>query len=83
MSKDKDFVEWLKDWNITAGTDKCEEAIKVIEKTLLESVKKDMIKKIEAIKDTNEMREFTLYCAKATLYDFERSLKVDKWKKKK
>lgn len=87
--EEKDFKELLKTFNITFENDKCKEAVEVIEKTLLESVKKDMIKKIEAMKDINEMKEFALHCAKAALNDYENLLKGVKdlkdivWNKKK
>ena len=42
-----------------------------------------MIKTIEAIKTTEEMKEFTLKCAKALLNDYERDLKNKKCDKKK
>ena len=42
-----------------------------------------MIKTIEAIKTTEEMKEFALKCAKALLNDYERDLKNKKCDKKK
>lgn len=88
MNQEKDeFFKLLKEWNITKDLDECEacEAIvmETLERSLLKSLKEDMIKKIEAIKTTEEMKEFALECAKAVLNDYERDLKNKKCDKKK
>ena len=65
---------------------KCENeeiVMEALERSLLKSFKEDMIKKIEAIKTTEEMKEFALECAKAVLNDYERDLKNKKCDKKK
>lgn len=80
--EEKDFKELLKKWNITSGWDKCEDAVEIIEKTLLEGIKKDMIEAINKIKSSNDMRQFTLSCAKALLKDYERDLDLKCEKKK-
>ena len=72
--KEKDFKELLKTFHITKDLGDCEDTLKVLEKVFLERTKKDLIKKIEAIKSTEEMKDFTLQCAKATLYDYEKLL---------
>ena len=85
MNQEKDeLFKLLKEWNITKDLDKCEEIVmEALEKSLLKSLKEDMIKKIEAIKTTEEMKEFALECAKAVLNDYERDLKNKKCDKKK
>ena len=85
MNQEKDeFFELLKEWKITKDLDKCEEVVmETLERSLLKSLKEDMIKKIEAIKTTEEMKEFALECAKALLNDYERDLKNKKCDKKK
>ena len=80
--EEKDFKELLKKWNITSGWDKCEDAVNIIEKTLLEVIKKDMIEAIEKIKTSDDMRRFTLSCAKSLLKDYERDLDLKCDKKK-
>lgn len=80
--EEKDFKELLKKWNITNGWDKCEDAVNIIEKTLLEGIKKDMIEAIEKIKTSDDMRRFTLSCAKALLKYYERNLDLKCDKKK-
>lgn len=85
MNQEKDeFFELLKEWNITKDLGECEEIVmEALERSLLKSLKEDMIKKIEAIKTTEEMKEFALECAKAVLNDYERDLKNKKCDKKK
>lgn len=85
MNQEKEeFFKLLKEWNITKDLDKCEEIVlETLERSLLKSVKEDMIKKIEAIKTTEEMKEFALECAKALLNDYERDLENKKCNKKK
>ena len=85
MNQEKDeLFKLLKEWNITKDLDKCEEIVlETLERSLLKSLKEDMIKKIEAIKTTEEMKEFALECAKAVLNDYERDLKNKKCDKKK
>ena len=80
--EEKDFKELLKKWHITSGWDKCEDAVNIIEKTLLEGIKKDMIEAIEKIKTSDDMRRFALSCAKALLKDYERDLDLKCDKKK-
>ena len=85
MNQEKEeLFKLLKEWNITKDLDKCEEIVlETLERSLLKSVKEDMIKKIEAIKTIEEMKEFALNCAKALLNDYERDLKNKKCDKKK
>ena len=85
MNQEKDkFFELLKEWNITKDLGESEEIVmEVLERSLLKSLKEDMIKQIEAIKTTEEMKEFALQCAKALLNDYERDLKNKKCDKKK
>lgn len=85
MNQEKDkFFELLKEWNITKDLGECEDIVmEALERSLLKSLKEDMIKKIEAIKTTEEMKEFALECAKAVLNDYERDLKNKKCDKKK
>ena len=85
MNQEKDeFFELLKEWKITKDLEECEDTVmEVLERSLLKSLKEDMIKKIEAIKTTEEMKEFALECAKAVLNDYERDLKNKKCDKKK
>lgn len=85
MNQEKDeFFKLLKEWKITKDLGECEEAVmEALERNLLKSLKEDMIKTIEAIKTTEEMKEFALECAKALLNDYERYLKNQKWDKKK
>lgn len=85
MNQEKEeLFKLLKEWNITKDLDKCEEIVlETLERSLLKSVKEDMIKKIEAIKTTEEMKEFALNCAKALLNNYERDLKNKKCDKKK
>ena len=85
MNQEKEeLFKLLKEWNITKDLDKCEEIVlETLERSLLKTVKEDMIKKIEAIKTTEEMKEFALTCAKALLNDYERDLKNKKCDKKK
>ena len=85
MNQEKDeLFKLLKEWNITKDLDKCEEIVlETLERSLLKTVKEDMIKTIEAIKTTEEMKEFALECAKALLNDYERDLKNKKCDKKK
>lgn len=85
MNQEKEeLLKLLKEWNITKDLDKCEEVVmEALERSLLKSLKEDMIKKIEAIKTTEEMKEFALECAKALLNDYERDLKNKKCNKKK
>ena len=85
MNQEKEeLFKLLKEWNITKDLDKCEEIVlETLERSLLKSVKEDMIKKIEAIKTTEEMKEFALNCAKALLNDYERDLQNKKCDKKK
>ena len=85
MNQEKEeLLKLLKEWNITKDLDKCEEIVmETLERSLLKTVKEDMIKKIEAIKTTEEMKEFALECAKALLNDYERDLKNKKCNKKK
>lgn len=85
MNQEKEeLFKLLKEWNITKDLDKCEEIVlETLERSLLKSVKEDMIKKIEAIKTTEEMKEFALECAKALLNDYERDLENKKCNKKK
>lgn len=85
MNQEKDeFFELLKKWKITKDLGECEEIVmETLERSLLKSLKEDMIKKIEAIKTTEEMKEFALECAKAVLNDYERDLKNKKCDKKK
>ena len=85
MNQEKEeFFKLLKEWNITKDLDKCEEIVlETLERNLLKTVKEDMIKAIEAIKTIEEMKEFTLKCAKALLNDYERDLKNKKCDKKK
>lgn len=85
MNQEKEELwKLLKEWNITKDSDKCEEIVmETLERNLLKIVKEDMIKKIAAIKTTEEMKEFSLKCAKAVLNDYERDLKNKKCNKKK
>lgn len=85
MNKEKDeFFKLLKEWKITKDLGECEAIVmETLERSLLKSLKEDMIKKIEAIKTAEEMREFALECAKACLNDYERDLKNKKCDKKK
>ena len=85
MNQEKEeLLKLLKEWNITKDLDKCEEVVmETLERSLLKTVKEDMITKIEAIKTTEEMKEFALECAKALLNDYERDLKNKKCDKKK
>ena len=85
MNQEKDeFFELLKEWKITKDLGECEDIVmEALERSLLKSLKEDMIKKIEAIKTTEEMKEFALKCAKALLNDYERDLKNKKCDKKK
>ena len=85
MNQEKEeLLKLLKEWNITKDLDKCEEIVlETLERSLLKTVKEDMIKTIEAIKTTEEMKEFALECAKAVLNDYERDLKNKKCDKKK
>ena len=85
MNQEKEeLLKLLKEWNITKDLDKCEEIVmETLERSLLKTVKEDMIKTIEAIKTTEEMKEFALECAKALLNDYERDLKNKKCNKKK
>lgn len=85
MNQEKEeLLKLLKEWNITKDLDKCEEIVmETLERSLLKTVKEDMIKTIEAIKTTEEMKEFALKCAKALLNDYERDLKNKKCDKKK
>lgn len=85
MNQEKDeFFELLKEWKITKDLGECEDIVmEALERSLLKSLKEDMIKKIEAIKTTEEMKEFALECAKAVLNDYERDLKNKKCDKKK
>ena len=85
MNQEKDeFFKLLKEWNITKDLGECEEIVmEALERNLLKSLKEDMIKQIEAIKTTEEMKEFALECAKALLKDYERDLKNKKCDKKK
>lgn len=85
MNQEKDkFFELLKEWNITKDLGECEEIVlEALERSLLKSLKEDMIKQIEAIKTTEEMKEFALQCAKALLNDYERDLQDKKCDKKK
>lgn len=85
MNQEKDkFFELLKEWNITKDLGECEETVmEALERSLLKSLKEDMIKQIEAIKTTEEMKEFALECAKALLKDYERDLQNKKCDKKK
>ena len=85
MNQEKEeLFKLLKEWNITKDLDKCGEIVlETIERSLLKTVKEDMIKKIEAIKTTEEMKEFALNCAKALLNDYERDLKNKKCDKTK
>lgn len=85
MNQEKDeFFKLLKEWKITKDLGECEEIVlETLERSLLKSLKEDMIKKIEAIKTTEEMKEFALECAKAVLNDYERDLKNKKCDKKK
>lgn len=85
MNQEKEELwKLLKEWNITKDSDKCEEIVmETLERNLLKIVKEDMIKTIAAIKTTEEMKEFSLKCAKAVLNDYERDLKNKKCNKKK
>ena len=85
MNQEKDeFFELLKEWKITKDLGECEDIVmEALERSLLKTVKEDMIKTIEAIKTTEEMKEFALKCAKALLNDYERDLKNKKCDKKK
>lgn len=85
MNQEKEeLLKLLKEWNITKDLGECEDIVmETLERNLLKIVKEDMIKKIEAIKTTEEMKEFTLKCAKAVLNDYERYLKNKKCNKKK
>ena len=85
MNQEKDeFFELLKEWKITKDLGEREDNVmEALERSLLKSLKEDMIKKIEAIKTTEEMKEFALECAKAVLNDYERDLKNKKCDKKK
>lgn len=85
MNQEKEeFFELLKEWKITKDLGECEDIVmEALERSLLKSLKEDMIKKIEAIKTTEEMKEFALECAKAVLNDYERDLKNKKCDKKK
>ena len=85
MNQEKEeLLKLLKEWNITKDLDKCEEIVmETLERSLLKTVKEDMIKTIEAIKTTEEMKEFALNCTKALLNDYERDLKNKKCDKKK
>ena len=53
MNQEKDeLFKLLKEWNITKDLDKCEEIVmEALEKSLLKSLKEDMIKKIEATQE--------------------------------
>lgn len=85
MNQEKEeFFKLLKERNITKDLGECEEIVmEALERSLLKSLKEDMIKTIEAIKTTEEMKEFALQCAKALLNDYERDLKNKKCDKKK
>ena len=85
MNQEKEeFFELLKEWKITKDLGECEDNVmETLERSLLKIVKEDMIKAIEAIKTTEEMKEFSLKCAKAVLNDYERDLKNKKCDKKK
>lgn len=85
MNQEKEeLFKLLKEWNIAKDLGECEEIVmEALERSLLKSLKEDMIKKIEAIKTTEEMKEFALECAKAVLNDYERDLKNKKCDKKK
>ena len=85
MNQEKEeLLKLLKEWNITKDLDKCEEIVmETLERSLLKTVKEDMIKTIEAIKTIEEMKEFALKCTKALLNDYERDLKNKKCDKKK
>ena len=85
MNQEKDeCFELLKEWKINKDLGECEDTVmEALERSLLKSLKEDMIKKIEAIKTTEEMKEFALECAKAVLNDYERDLKNKKCDKKK
>ena len=85
MNQEKEeLLKLLKEWNITKDLDKCEEVVmETLERSLLKTVKEDMIKAIETIKTIEEMKEFSLKCAKALLNDYERDLKNKKCDKKK
>ena len=85
MNQEKDeFFKLLEEWKITKDLGECEDIVmEALERSLLKSLKEDMIKKIEAIKTTEEMKEFALECAKAVLNDYERDLKNKKCDKKK
>lgn len=85
MNQEKDeFFELLKEWKITKDLGECEAIVmEKLERSLLKSLKEDMIKQIEAIKTTEEMKEFALECAKALLKDYERDLQNKKCDKKK
>ena len=85
MNQEKEeLFKLLKEWNITKDLDKCGEIVfETLERSLLKTVKEDMIKKIEAIKTTEEIKEFALNCAKALLNDYERDLKNKKCDKTK
>lgn len=85
MNQEKDeFFELLKEWKIKKDLGECEDTVmEALERSLLKSLKEDMIKTIEAIKTTEEMKEFALECAKAVLNDYERDLKNKKCDKKK
>lgn len=85
MNQEKEeFFKLLKERNITKDLGECEEIVmEALERGLLKSLKEDMIKTIEAIKTTEEMKEFALQCAKALLNDYERDLKNKKCDKKK
>ena len=85
MNQEKEeFFELLKEWKITKDLGECEDNVmETLERSLLKIVKEDMIKAIEAIKTAEEMKEFSLKCAKAVLNDYERDLKNKKCDKKK
>ena len=85
MNQEKEeFFKLLKKWNITKDLGECEEIVlETLERSLLKSVKEDMIKTIEAIKTIEELKEFSLQCATALLKDYERDLQNKKCDKKK
>ena len=85
MNQEKEeLLKLLKEWNITKDLDTREEVVmETLERSLLKIVKEDMIKAIEAIETTEEMKGFALKCAKAALNDYERDLKNKKCDKKK
>lgn len=72
----KEFFEIVKDWMITKELGKCEETtVKILEERLLKALKKEMIEKIEAIENVEDMKLFTLNCAHALLKDYENIIK--------